>query len=107
VLAFLPCADFFFEQKPLLYFSVSLSGSKSSASGDWLGLGDDVTDDHLNASLTAAKSPESDQGTMPPAKIAETKQDGELSKMLDLVPDGSKKKTESDDKYVFITFTQA
>ena len=29
-------------------------GSKSSASGDWLGLGDDVTDEQLNASLTSS-----------------------------------------------------
>ena len=81
--------------------SSSLQGSKSSASGDWLGLGDDVTDDHLNASLTAVKSPESDQGTVPPVKTVETKQDDELSKILDLVPDGSKKNSESDEKSLF------
>ena len=83
---------------------MSPSGSKSSASGDWLGLGDDVTDDHLNASLTTEKSPESDIGTVPPVTTVETKQDDELSKILDLVPDGSKKKSESDEKYVFLTY---
>ncbi|CAB4017659.1 Hypothetical predicted protein, partial [Paramuricea clavata] len=75
----------------------SLQGSKSSMSGDWLGLGDDVTDDQLNASLTPVKSPESDQGTVLPEK----KQDDELSKMLDLVPNGAKNKSDSVDKSLF------
>jgi hypothetical protein len=73
-------------------------------SGDWLGLGDDVRDDQLNASLTPVRSPEPDQGTVPPAKTVEKKQDDELSKMLDLVPDGAKNKADSVDKYVFKLF---
>ena len=84
----------------VLNFVSLFSGSKSSASGDWLGLGDDVTDEQLNASLTPVKSPESDPDTVPPAKPVVKKQDEELSKMLDLAPDEPKTKADGDDKYV-------
>ena len=76
-------------------------GSKSSTSGDWLGLGEDVTDEQLNTSLTTdKKSPEVGLGTTTStelgSKAAEKKQDDELSKMLDVVPDETETKTDED-----------
>lgn len=73
----------------------SHSGTRPSTSGDWLGLGDDVTDDQLNTSPTAAESPKPDQAMV---KTEKRKHDDELSKILDVVSGGRKKKADNDDK---------
>lgn len=81
--------------------------SKSSASGDWLGLGDDVTDEQLNASpmssmeLKREKSPERTPRTSPRQKPLVKKDDDELSKMLDLVPDLNSNAVANEDESLF------
>lgn len=81
----------------------SLQGSKSSMSGDWLGLGEDATvnqfDINPQSGVADTKQEVTPERTSPRQQKFAEKTDDELTKMLDMVPDENNNAVITDNKF--------